>query len=98
VRLALQRGERGLGVEVDEDVPARVDRLGPLGGAPQRDAGRGGQVGLLLDAAGVGQDGPSVVEEGGELEVADGSAEADGRCLLQAPELAGRQAEFLDRL
>ena len=39
-RLALQRGQRGGGVEVDQHVPARVDRLGPLGGGAQRDARR----------------------------------------------------------
>ena len=46
-----------LGVEVDEHVPAVLDRLDPLGAGPQRDARHAGQVGLLLQPAGVGQHG-----------------------------------------
>ena len=42
-------------VEVDERVPAGLDRLDPLGVRAQRHAGHAGEVGLLLHAAGVGE-------------------------------------------
>jgi hypothetical protein len=48
---ALERRERRGDVQVDEDVPARVHRLGPLGRVAQRHARHSGEVRLLLHPA-----------------------------------------------
>ena len=55
--------QRRVGVEVHEHVPARLDGLDPLRRVAQRHARRLEQVGLLLHAAGVGEDGAGVARE-----------------------------------
>ena len=69
--LALQRGPRGVRVEPDEHVPARLHGLRPLRSVPKRHARHAGQVGLLLHAAGVGQHGARVQQQRGEVQVAE---------------------------
>jgi len=63
-------GER-VGVHADENVPAGLDGLDPLGLAAERDARDAGQVRLLLHATRVRRDGRGVVFEGDHRQVAD---------------------------
>src|SRR5256885_12278267 len=44
-------GQRGMQVEDDQHVPARLDGLDPLGRVAQRHARHAGEVGLLLHTA-----------------------------------------------
>ena len=67
----LERGQRGPAVECHEGVPAGLDRLDPLGVLAQRDAGDPEQVGLLLDAARIGEDRACVHRQLREVEVAE---------------------------
>ncbi len=68
--LRSQRGKCRLGIEIDQRVPADVDRLDPLGVRAQGDAGHPGKVRLLLDASGIGQHRARSAEQRGELGVA----------------------------
>ena len=67
---ALQGGERRLGIEINERVPAGGDGLDPLGVRSQGDAGHPGKVRLLLDAPGIGQHRARAAEQGRELGIA----------------------------
>src|SRR4029078_1601094 len=60
----------GGGIGPGEAVPARFDGLDPLGVLAQRYAGPPVPVGLVLDAAGVGEDDARLRRERGEVEVA----------------------------
>ena len=77
---ALERGQGRIRVKVHEHVPARLDGLDPLGRVAQRHAGRPKQVGLLLHAAGVGEDGAGVPRELEEVEVAERRGQGRGSC------------------
>ena len=68
---------RRVGVEVDEHVPARVDRLRPLRRRAQRHARDAGEVRLLLHAARVGEHRARVAQQRGEVEVAERRREPD---------------------
>ena len=69
--VALERRGGRRGVEIDEHVPARVDRLRPLRRRAHRHAGHAGEVGLLLDAARVREHRTGVAQQRGEVEVAE---------------------------
>ena len=73
-------GDRG-GVEAEQGVGAGGDRDRALGVVAQGEAGDAEVGRLLLDAAGVGEDGAGVGEQGEEVEVAERLAEQQARVL-----------------
>ena len=76
-RRGCEGGRQGGGVGVDEGVPAALDGLDPFRAVAQRDARRAEDVGLLLHAAGVGDDGAGVAGQRQGVEVTDGLGEDD---------------------
>ena len=78
-RVAAKRLEHPLTVEPDELVPAELDRLDPFCALSQRDARNLCEVGLLLHAAGVGQDRACVGQQLEEVDVAEWRSEDQPR-------------------
>ena len=68
---------RATGVVVDETVRAEIDGVDPLGARPERDARHAVPVGLLLQAARVGDDHARLRGERGEVEVPERLRDAD---------------------
>lgn len=77
IQHALNTPENLCRVRPCQNIPPHLDRLRALGVLPEGDTGHTQDTGLLLDAAGVGQDEASVGLKLQELEEPDGVHDGD---------------------
>src|SRR5258708_35771333 len=68
----LRRSDDLAGIATDKQIRTLRNRDGTLGVLPEGEAGHSERGGLLLDAAGIGQDQRGSGDEADEIEIADG--------------------------
>src|SRR5260370_6084054 len=68
----LRRSDDLAGIATDKQIRTLRNRDGTLGVLPEGEAGHSERGGLLLNAAGIGQDQRGSAEEAEEIEIADG--------------------------